>query len=218
VLRTSCLAGGSATIPLANALAQKVLHHFKIHITIMADRKIPEINAGSMADIAFLLLVFFLVTTTIQTDTGVNTTLPPWNPIKMNPEDYPKIERRNLFDISINSMDKIIIRNEDKDYTEIKELLIQFATNNGREPQYSERPEVVVVSLKNDNGTSYTAYLNVYNEIKAAYNIIWDTAADKDYGRPYAQLTKDEQKIIFNKYPLTLSEAEPDDIEAGKSN
>jgi biopolymer transport protein ExbD len=184
----------------------------------MANRKIPEINAGSMADIAFLLLVFFLVTTTIQTDTGLSTTLPPWNPNKMNPEDYPKIERRNLFDISINSMDKIIIRNEDKQYTDIKELLIQFATNNGASPVYSENPQVVVVSLKNDIGTSYTMYLNVYNEIKAAYNTIWNSAADKEYGRPYEQLTKDEQKIIFNKYPLTLSEAEPDDVEAGKVN
>lgn len=182
----------------------------------MADRKIPEINAGSMADIAFLLLVFFLVTTTIQTDTGVNTTLPPWNPNKMKPEDYPKIERRNLFDISINSLDKIIIRNEPKEYTEIKDLLIQFATNFGKSEVYSERPEVVVVSIKNDNGTSYNAYLNVYNEIKAAYNTIWDAESDKSYGKKFADLTKDERDSVFAKFPLVISEAEPADLAAAE--
>lgn len=178
----------------------------------MADRKIPEINAGSMADIAFLLLVFFLVTTTIQTDTGVNTTLPPWNPNET--KEYPPIERRNLFDININSMDKIIVRSEEKEYTEIKDLLIQFVTNFGKSEVYSERPEVVVVSIKNDNGTSYKTYLNVYNEIKAAYNVIWNAEADKTYGRSYDKLTKDEQAEVFKKFPLTISEAEPANLAA----
>lgn len=186
-------------------------------ITRKISHKILGIDPSTIANIAFLLVGLFLVMAATRIEAGINTTLPIWQPpIDIN--DWYFGQRRNLFDISINSIDKIIIRNEDKDYTEIKDLLIQFATNNGVSPVYSENPQVVVVSLKNDIGTSYTTYLNVYNEIKAAYNVIWDTAANKDYGRPYAQLTKDEQKIIFNKYPLTLSEAEPDDVEAGKTN
>lgn len=179
----------------------------------MANRKIPEINAGSMADIAFLLLVFFLVTTTIQTDTGLSTTLPPWNP-NQDTDRYPPIERRNMFDISINAADKILVRNEQKEYTQIKDMLIEFATNNGRREDYSENPLVVVVALKNDKSTSYSTYINVYNEIKAAYNVIWNAEANKLYGRPYEQLTKEERDSVFAHYPLTLSESDPEDFGA----
>lgn len=179
-------------------------------------RKVPTYNPSALADIAFLLLIFFLVSATIQTDTAVNTVLPPWNPNTADSTNYPKIERRNLFDIDINSADKILVRSEPKDYKEIKPLLIEFINNNGRLPMYSERPEVVVVSLKNDNGTSYNAYLNVYNEIKAAYNYLWDETAKANHGLPYASLNKDQQLEIFNRFPLVLSESEPVDL--GKDN
>ena len=175
-------------------------------------RKVPGYNPSALADIAFLLLIFFLVSATIQTDTAVNTVLPPWNPNPSDSTNYPKIERRNLFDIDINAADKVLVRSEPREYREIKDLLITFIMNNGRVETYSENPQVVVVSLKNDNGTSYNAYLNVYNEIKAAYNSIWDEAAKSTHGLPYASLTKEQQNVIFNRFPLTLSEAEPVDL------
>lgn len=179
-------------------------------------RSVPGYNASSLADISFLMLIFFIVSATISTDTAVNTILPPWNPNPADSTNYPKIERRNLFDIDINAADKILVRSEPKDFTEIKPLLIDFITNNGRIPTYSENPQVVVVSLKNDNGTSYNAYLNVYNEIKAAYNFLWDEAAKSAHGLPYASLNKDQQEKIFNAYPLVLSESEPVDLGAGQ--
>jgi biopolymer transport protein ExbD len=176
-------------------------------ITRKISHKILGIDPSTIANIAFLLVGLFLVMAATRIEAGINTTLPIWQPpIDIN--DWHFGQRRNLFDISINSIDKIIIRNEDKEYTDIKKMLIEFVTNNGKSEIYSERPEVVVVSLKNDNGTSYAMYIKVYDEIKAAYKSIWDTAAQKKYNRFYHQLTKQEQNEILTRYPLTISEAE----------
>lgn len=180
----------------------------------MASRKTPEINAGSMADIAFLLLVFFLVTTTIQTDAGVQTTLPPWIPNDSKLET--PIERQNLFAIQINGRDEILMRERPVKADEIKPTLIEFITNYNRRPDYSENPKVAVVSLLNDKSTSYAMYLTVYNEVKAAYNAVWDSYATQNFGgRKYAELTEPEQDSVRSVFPLNISEAEPSDHSTG---
>ena len=129
----------------------------------------PEINSSSMADIAFLLLIFFLVTTTIANDRGLSLQLPP------NPEDIEnidiKIPERNLFKIQINSADRLLVEGEpfEQDVTEIKEMIKDFVLNNGRDPESSDSPKDAIVSLKTDRGTSQERYIEVLDEIQGAY-------------------------------------------------
>lgn len=175
------------------------------------ERKIPEINAGSMADIAFLLLVFFLVTTTISTDTGVGTMLPPWIPPDKLKDLEGKVEIQNLYAIQVNGANQILMRDKIVDYREIKPTIIEFITNYGKRSDYSESPEKAIVSLLNDKSTSYDTYLTVYNEVKAAYNTVRQGYARQTYGRPMEELTEEEQKEVRLKFPIIISEAEPSD-------
>lgn len=174
-------------------------------------RKIPEINAGSMADIAFLLLVFFLVTTTISTDAGVQTMLPPWIPPDKQKEMIAPVEAQNLYAIQVNGANQILMRDKIVDYKEIKPTIIEFITNYGKRSDYSESPEKAIVSLLNDKSTSYETYLTVYNEVKAAYNTVRQGYARQTYGRPMEELTQDEEKEVKTKFPVIISEAEPSD-------
>lgn len=176
----------------------------------MADRKIPEINAGSMADIAFLLLVFFLVTTTIQTDSGILVTLPPY---VENEKDIKKVNERNVYDILVNAQDQVLAREIPvADISTIKENIKEFIMNPAKHEGYAEAPDVAVVSLRNDNGTSYTTYIEVYNNIKAAYNELWEERSQATYGQSYASLVKEQQKLIRKQIPLVISEAEPTNV------
>ncbi len=177
----------------------------------MAQRKIPEINAGSMADIAFLLLIFFLVTTTIQTDTGLNVLLPPYVEV---PPEADKVNRRNVFDVKINGRDELLIRGEQvADVYSIKEKARAFIMNNGRDPNSSDSPKFAVISLMNDNATSVATYVAVYDQLKAAYNELWNESAQAKYGRNYEDLTKEERQDVRKEIPLVISEAEPTNFE-----
>lgn len=175
----------------------------------MAKRDIPEINAGSMADIAFLLLIFFLVTTTIQTDSGLNVLLPPYVEVPPPPE---KKNKRNVFAVQINGNNQLLVRGTPLPLSElgmIKERLKTFIMNNGKDPNSSDSPKKAVVSLLNDNGTSYEAYVGVYNQLKAAYNELWEESAQRQYGRSYKDLSKKERQGVRKEIPLVISEAEP---------
>lgn len=175
----------------------------------MAKREIPEINAGSMADIAFLLLIFFLVTTTIQTDAGLNVLLPPYVEEPPPPE---KKNKRNVFSVQINASNELLVRGYPLPLSEakqIKEQLKTFIMNNGKDPNSSDSPKLAVVSILNDDGTSYEAYVTVYNQLKAAYNDLWTERAQAMYGRSYEDLEKEEQGKIREEIPLVISEAEP---------
>jgi len=176
----------------------------------MANRKVPEINAGSMADIAFLLLVFFLVTTTIQTDSGLSVLLPPY---EENPEENKeKIERRNVFDVKINSQNALLIRSSPGQLATLKGDIKEFILNPSKREDLSASPKVAVITLLNDNGTSYDMYVSVYNELKAAYRELWDEQADKMFGRGYESLSKENQGLVRKEIPLVISEAEPTDF------
>lgn len=189
----------------------------------MAARKTPEINAGSTADIAFLLLIFFLVTTTMDVDKGLNRRLPPM-PDENQKEMDQKVNRRNIVVVRINSRDGILAGGQPIDISQLKDKIVEFVTNpTGSEslPEkeikniegFGEYPvSKGVVSLQNDRGTSYSAYLKVQNEIVRAFNEIRDEFSNRNYGKNYAQLDEDTQKIVREAIPQSISEAEPKDV------
>ena len=165
-----------------------------------------EINAGSMADIAFLLLIFFLVTTTIEADQGILVRLPPIildeNIIKQPTYD------RNFFPVLINGNDDLMVKQMPIMLDDLKNSTIRFITNPTNDPNLSESPNLALVSLKNDRGTSYHMYIQVQNEIKAAYQSIWDNEAQTSYNSSYNNLSIEKQKQIRSLYPRRFSEAE----------
>ena len=133
------------------------------------DRGSAQINSGSMADIAFLLLIFFLVTTQIATDKGILIRLPP----KPDPNEPPpdiKFNQRNIFKILINSQDDLLVEDEPlRDVSLLKDMVKRFVLNNGRDPNLSDSPTDAIVSIKADRGTSYDIFINVYDQCEAAY-------------------------------------------------
>jgi len=175
--------------------------------TSTRDRIDNEINAGSMADIAFLLLIFFLVTTTIEEDEGILVRLPPWS------EEEPDIQRlkeRNVFSVLVNASNQLLVRNEPAEVSDLKERAKDFIWNPRKQEDLAESPRKAIVSLKNDRGTNYETYLGVYNELQAAYNELRDEQAQRKYGKNYRDLTtKVERDEIRNLIPMILSEAEP---------
>ncbi|MBP7511032.1 MAG: biopolymer transporter ExbD [Bacteroidia bacterium] len=171
-------------------------------------RSIPEINAGSMADIAFLLLVFFLVTTTMDSDAGLQVKLPPW-PDPNNPPPTSTQNNRNVLEVLINSNNQLLVEKKIMKVEELNEMTKRFLTNEGRDPGLSLSPEDAIISLKNDRGTGYETYVAVYNEMIRAYNEVRDDAARAKYGRPLSKLTNKEMGVIKDKYPMKISEAEP---------
>ena len=189
----------------------------------MARRDIGEINAGSMADIAFLLLIFFLVTTTMDVDSGISRKLPP--PPEPNQEqDDSKIKERNIFVVLINKNNKLLVENEPLDIRFLREKTKEFIENPLDRENLPEKTlkevdyfgEVMVskgiISLQNDRGTSYGTYLSVQNELAAAYNELRDELAMKRFGKKFNDCNKEQQDAITDIYPQRISEAEPKNI------
>ena len=170
------------------------------------DRESKEINAGSMADIAFLLLIFFLVTTTISADKGILVKLPPYDP---NPPVADFIYERNVLSVKVNKFDNLLVEGEEMKVTELREMTKKFILNYGEDPSLSARPTSAIVSLQNDRSTSYEAYISVYNEIKGAYNEIWEEKSQEKYNVSYDALDKSQRSEIHKEIPLVISEAEP---------
>lgn len=168
-----------------------------------------EINAGSMADIAFLLLIFFLVTTTIAEDEGILVRLPQWSDEEV---ETAKLKERNVFNILVNANDELLVENEPARIGDLREGVKRFIMNPDRNEKFAESPDKAVVSLQNDNGTRYETYLQVYNEIQAAYNELRDSEAEKRFSKVFEFLTKDQKREVIEAIPLKLSEAEPTDF------
>lgn len=203
----------------------------------MAKRSAPEVNAGSMADIAFLLLIFFLVTTTIETDSGINRKLPPIEDV----EDPPIIKEKNIFTVVVNKNNQLLVEEELTDVSDLRSMAIEFLDNGGgegeeacdycqgdRDPKSSDNPDKAIISLKNDRETSYKIYIAVQNELVAAYNDLRDrefnrlfpnesmsfVEANKKSSDP--RTSSDEKERLKPKldevklmFPQKLSEAEP---------
>jgi len=173
-------------------------------------RKQAEINASSMADIAFLLLIFFLVTTTMDIDKGILVTLPPWSE-EEPPEDTPA-KKKEVLEILVNAKDQLLVEGDLMELDDLREETIKHVDNNGKLPDYSTSPQKAIVSLKNDKGTSYKMYIGVYNEIRAAYNELRDKESQQKFGKDFLDLNRDNKRVIKAAYPLRLSEAEPEDF------
>ena len=150
----------------------------------MARREAPEINAGSMADIAFLLLIFFLVTTTMDVDKGISRKLPPI--IEDEQEKPPPIKEKNVFVVLLNSQDGLFVEDDYMDIEDLREAAKEFIDNFGKDPLSSDNPNKAVISLQNDRGTSYEMFIAVQNELTAAYNELRDEEAMRVHGVLYS--------------------------------
>lgn len=201
----------------------------------MARREAPEVNAGSMADIAFLLLIFFLVTTTIETDSGISRKLPPWQPEEQDP---PVIKERNIFQVLVNSNNQLLVEDEDMEIEELRQAAVEFIDNGGGtgdeacdfcqgpgDASSSVNPQKAIISLVNNRGTEYGTYIAVQNELVAAYNQLRDREAQRLFGTSFTAMEakyndsrtsegaketlKERIELIKDMIPQKLSEAEP---------
>ncbi|PCJ97981.1 MAG: biopolymer transporter ExbD [Flavobacteriaceae bacterium] len=197
--------------------------------------KPPEVDSGSMADIAFLLLIFFLVTTTIATDAGLDRMLPPMEP----PENPPIIRQKNIFTVNINKNGQLLVEEELTDIRDLREKAVAFLDNGGapvgseeycdhcrgeRDVESSDNPAKAIISLKNDRETSYGTYITVQNELVAAYNELRNREANRLYGMDFTEMEetyldpktgasvrldlKGKVTNIQRLFPQKLSEAE----------
>ena len=191
-------------------------------------RPVNEINAGSMADIAFLLLIFFLVTTTMDVDTGITRKLPPPPPEDVEPS---KVNNRNIFKVLVNKNDRLLLNGKPGDISMLKIMAKEFLQNGDlnnefRPDDMPEKKEVDIpllggkiyitkgiISMKNDRGTSYNMYIQVQNELAAAIRELRDELSSDFFGMRFKQLTdRDKIKAIQKAVPVAVSEAEPEDI------
>ena len=177
----------------------------------MSRRSLPEINAGSMADIAFLLLIFFLVTTTMDVDTGLVRKLPAM-PEEEEILDDSQIKARNIYVVLVNAKDQLLVEEELMDISQLREGTKAFLDNWGKNPDLSDNPQKAIVSLQNDRGTSYEMYISVQNELSAAYRELRDRESQKKFGVNYSELKGEKKKEIRKMYPEKISEAEPKNV------
>jgi biopolymer transport protein ExbD len=209
----------------------------------MARRSAPEVNAGSMADIAFLLLIFFLVTTTIEVDSGIASKLPPPLPENTPP---PLIKEKNIFQVIVNAENRLLVEDRDMEIGKLTEATIAFLDNGGgteprnactycrgkRDPESSDNPKKAIVSLVNDRQASYKMYLAVTNELVRAYAILRDREGKRLYNETYQSMSnrsddwpadekespeflelQDRMEKVRDLFPRNLSEAEPQNRE-----
>jgi len=211
-------------------------------------RKVPEINAASTADMAFLLLIFFLVATTMKIDTGLARVLPPM-PEEKQKQEQIKIKERNIFVVLINKSDRLLVNNQDMSLAELRRKAKEFIENPQHLenlPEFEYKPVLIanpdffpgssepqkiphrhferkypdgfpvskgVISLQNDRGTSYKRYIEVQNELVAAYNELRDELSIKEFGRPFNSLLEQaDVDAIRAAIPQKISEAEPKNI------
>ena len=206
----------------------------------MGRRSAPEVNAGSMADIAFLLLIFFLVTTTIETDSGINRKLPPMEEII----DPPIIKERNIFTVVVNKNNQILVEEKLMELRNLRSEAVSFLDNGGglaeeacnycqgsKDRSSSDNPDKAIISLKNDRETDYKVYISVQNELVAAYNELRNrefarlnpnlglsyVEADLIYSDPRTSSDdkaslKEKLDVVKLLYPQKLSEAEPSKV------
>ena len=171
-------------------------------------REEAEINGSSMADIAFLLLIFFLVTTTINVDTGIGLVLPP----PLEEEEPPPIRERNLMNVLVNAEGRILMDEEPTQISQVKERLIEFIKNPNNDPNLAETPDLAIISVKTQRQTPYRIYVNMLDEVMGAYKELRDEASIANYGVPYGALDDEsaQQIQIKDMYPKKISIAEPD--------
>ena len=202
----------------------------------MAKRSAPEVNAGSMADIAFLLLIFFLVTTTVEKDKGILRSLPQIEPPN---NDKVIIKQKNLFTVLLNKNDDLLVEDERMKVKDLRKAAIEFLDNGGstdaegnncdyckgkKDPESSDHPDKAIITLQHDRETSYGKYIEVQNELVAAYNFLRNREAKRLYNTTFTKMLADKEDVYYQGdvdklkerieniktlFPLKLSEAEP---------
>ena len=189
----------------------------------MGKKKTPGINSSSTADIAFLLLCYFLMTTTMGDQAGLQRRLPPIPDKEQKAQDQ-KVNRRNIIIVRINSADRLFAGNEALDVSLLKDKIKEFIANPADDPNLPEKEmkqieglgnypvSKGVISLQNDRGTSYQAYIAVQNELVKAVNELRDELSLQRFGRKFNLLDEDKQDIIKKAIPQNISEAEPKDV------
>ena len=186
-------------------------------------RSMPGINSSSTADIAFMLLIFFLTTTSMDTDRGLARRLPnPPDPnVKQN--DDIIVKERNVLQVRLNKDNQLMVGSEYLDIKQLRAKAKEFVANPNNEESLPEKhlknipllggdcmiTEKHVISVQNDVGTSYQAYIDVQNELVAAYNELRNELAKEKFGMDYIECSEDQQKAIRDFYPQKISEAEP---------
>lgn len=187
-------------------------------------RKLQEINAASMADIAFMLLIFFLVATTMDIDSGLYRVLPPMPDEQQLEDQDNKIKERNVFVVLVNRNDDLLVEGEPLRIDQLREKTKEFLKNEDRKEILPEMKieyiepfgeiEVTkgIISLQNDIGTSYKTYLAVMNELLAAGNEIKDEFSLARFGKKYDDITADQRDAVRDAVPCIISEAEPKKI------
>ena len=203
----------------------------------MAKRSIPEVNAGSMADIAFLLLIFFLVTTTIEQDNGIVRKLPPKEEVP--PEDQVKIKQKNIFTVVVDKSGQMLVEDELMKIDDLRKAAVEFIDNGGgvdkdgnncdyckgaKDPALSDHPSKAIIALRNDRQTKYDVYVTIQNELGAAYTELRNREGLRLYNESYesmnakikdANFKGDKEKLevkvkaLKEMYPQIISEAEP---------
>ncbi len=184
-------------------------------------KEMPEINASSMADISFLLLIFFLVTTSMDVNQGLARRLPQPVPPDQKVEDID-IKERDIFVVKINSMNQLLVQGKEMDVKFLREEAKKFIANVDNDPSLPVvTTEIIpglgevsytkdhVISVQNDVDTQYQAYLDVQNELVAAYNELREEFSKLKFRKSFNELDEEQQKLIQKVYPQKISEAEP---------
>lgn len=183
-------------------------------------RPVPGINAGSMADVAFLLLIFFLAVTTMDSETGILRQLPPLPDPDM-PEELYKINDRNILVVKVNKDNQLLVGGNLTEFSQLREITSRFIVNENNLPDMPEREMMTlpylgtvavtkaVISLQNDISTSYGTYITVQNEMIAARAELRDKLSREKFGRPYDKLDEARRRAVDEYYKVPISEAEP---------
>ena len=187
-------------------------------------KKIPEINASSQADIAFTVLIFFLVVSTMDVDTGIVRMLPPMADPNVKQEDI-KVKERNLLLVFVSGSGNIMAGGKVISLNALKDKAKEFILNPLDDENLPEKKVTEiempdgskwtypvsegVVSLQNTRDTSYQVYIQVQNELTRAFNEVRDEVAMSKFGKKFADLDDAERKVITKAIPMKISEAEP---------
>ena len=186
-------------------------------------KSMPGINSSSTADIAFMLLIFFLTTTSMDTDKGLARRLPPPPDPNVKQQDNIKVKERNVLQVRINKDNQLMVGSEYLDIQQLRAKAKEFIANPNDDANLPEKhlksipllggdcmvTENHVISVTNDVGTSYQAYIDVQNELVAAYNELRNELSKAKFGAIYAECSEDQQKAVRDFYPQKISEAEP---------
>ena len=186
-------------------------------------KSVPGINSSSTADIAFMLLIFFLITTSMDTDRGLARRLPPPPENQEQKQDDIIVKERNVLAVKLNKDDQLMVNGEvGFDIKQLRAKAKEFIVNPNDDPNMPEKhkknipmfgevmiTEKHVISVQNDVGTSYDVYIQVQNELVAAYNELRNELASSQFGKSFAECSDEEKEAIIDYYPQKISEAEP---------